>query len=203
MWVVLAIVTLVILVILVVVSLLCIPLQLVYYLHTDKTPKIRCRVVWFFGLVDKYLEKPVPIPGWEKVASLITGRHIYDTFTTSCKIFKIEGFFMRVKQLVEGIFCSMKVNDLKADLKIEIANPLYAGIAFAIAAPINMVLKRLPYEISIWPSFTTRYFLDGQAQIDFRTRPILFIPPLARFTFSKPAIKAFRILAAAKWKQKK
>jgi hypothetical protein len=199
MWVVLAIVTLVILVIL----LLCIPLQIVYYLDTDKTPKIKCRVVWFFGLVDRYLEKPVPIPGWEKAVSLITGRHVYDTFTTSFKILKIEGLFIQVKHLIEGLFGSIKVKELKADFKLEIANPLYAGVAFAIAAPINMLLKRLPYEISIWPSFTTRYVLDGQAQIDFSTRPILFIQPLARFTFSGPTIKAFRVLAAAKWKQKK
>jgi hypothetical protein len=203
MWVVLAIVTLVILVILVVVLLLCIPLQLVYYMDTGKTPKIRVRIVWLFGLVDRNMEKPLAVPKWEKVTSLITGRHVYDAIATSRKIFKIEGFFRQVIQLVKGLFCSMKVKDLKADLKIEIANPLYAGIAFTVAAPINMLLKRLPYEISIWPSFTARYFLDGQAQIDFRTRPILFIPPLARFTFSKPAIKAFRILAAAKWKQKK
>ncbi len=198
MWIAVTLISLALLIILV----LCVPIDVAFYICTHTSHKFRIRLIWLFGLVDKELEK-----GKEKTEKKIIKdkqRHRGGiSASTIFQILKTKGLITQLKQLVVDIFNCFKIKRLGADLVIGLDNPADTGLLFAIAGPVNNFLSSyFHYDISLQPSFDNEATLKGDLHGVIRSWPIRFIRPITRFIFSLPAFRVVKTLVATKWKRK-
>ena len=200
MWVIIILLSLIIILILI----LAVPLDLAFRINVQESPRLRMRLVWLFGLVHIDLNKKEeqspkskdPGKDKEKLKQNISA-------TTIFKILKIKGLSTQVKKLLKRIFSSFHIKELTANLRVGLENPADAGILYAYAIPVNLLLNSSSRcNINIWPSFDGEYNLKGFSHGTFRLRPLQLIPPLIRFALSSPGIKTIKA-AMIEWKRKK
>ena len=175
---------------------LCIPLDITISFDTRQKPKFSTRLRWLFGLVTSELagkEKPAdhkPRPERKKLE-----------FSTMLDILRTKGLARQFLRLIKRIFRRIKIRELAADLKIGLENPADLGLLFAFLAPLNLLIQYFsPHQIVLQPNFTEEVFLQGHAHATARLQPILLVPLLAGFAFSRPGFTTARKLILARWK---
>ena len=191
MWVIITLVSLSILIILV----LCIPLDLTFYVNISESPKFKGRLLWFFGLVDRDLKKAegkpkkkeIPVRVRQKPRQKISASTIF-------QILRTRGLFSQLRRLVVGIFRSFKVKELAANIKLGLENPADTAMLFAVTGTLNFLLSLLPYQINIQPSFDGDITFEAYLQGATRLWPILLILAALKFLFSLPALRVVRTL---------
>jgi hypothetical protein len=170
---------------------LCMPIDVVLRMDTEKKPKFSINIVWPFGLVNIEILKGGKYPPQHK-------HKPRDNFKTNFDILRTKGLLTRLIKLLRDILRCIKVRELDADLKVALDNPADTGLLFAFVAPLNLILRSFaPQKIRIEPSFDDT-FLKGYFQGKARLQPIRLIPPLLAFSFSMPAMKVFKSLLSNK-----
>lgn len=178
---------------------LCVPVDISLRFDTSQKPKFGIRLRWLFGLVTSELTG-------EKKPSDDTSKPEQKRleFSTILDILRTKGLASHFFQLVRNIFRKIKIKELAADLKVGLDNPADLGLLFAFLAPLNLLAHYLsPYPVSLQPNFTEEAFLQGHACATARLQPILLVPQIAGFAFSKPGLIVTRKLVLAKWKARK
>lgn len=183
--------------------LLCIPLDLALHFNTDIKPRLSIKLSWLFGLVKTEVRKK-----WKPEKERPTAEHKRrprDRDRDSRVIFeilRIKGMLSQIMRLLKGVFRRLKIRELVTNIKIGLDNPADTGLLFALIAPVNLLASFLPYPTKVEPSFSGDAFLQGNFSGVVRMQPIYLIPTLAGFAFSLPTIRAIKILALQKWREK-
>ncbi len=182
------------------------PLDVAFELEVYGRPKFTMRLRWLFGLVRKEVlrggerrEEEVRVIGEKRRRRerRITARTIF-------QILRIRGLLRRLKRLLKDIVSRIKVRELRVDFRVGLDNPADTALAFgAIGVATVFLGSSCPYEIRVWPSFDGDAVLEGYSHGRLRLWPIQLVIPFMRFALSLAALRAVKILVAAKWKRKK
>jgi len=203
LWVIVALLCLLLLILLI----LCIPLELILSITLNESPTYKLRLLWLFGLLDRELKKTPgepkqPTPK-EKVTKLRRKQKRWISLITIYRIARIAGLWQQLKQLAVGIFTSLKIRELTANLKLGLESPADTAWLFAIAGPANFFFSLLPHQhqITISPSFEGDLVFDASVHSIVRLWPILVVFALLKFVFSLPAMRVAVTFVAIRWKR--
>jgi hypothetical protein len=182
---------------------LSVPLDFVFDINTNKSPRFSFRLLWFFGLVDTDLKKPKSKPEQKKKAiGKKPKKRRGPKAGAIYRILQIDKLFSHVVRLLRGILNSFNIKELSANIRVGFDNPADTGWLFAVAAPTNFLFSYLPYDINFQPSFNNETILEGNLSGDIRLKPLKLISPIAGFVFSLQSIRILKILIS-EWKRKK
>lgn len=171
-------------------ALLSVPLEMSASYDSSRKPAFRLRILWLFGLVSRDLNKP----GTEKPTES-KRRRKRPRFSDMVKIISIPGLWGKFLKLVRDIFRRIKLKDLDINLRIGLDDPADTGLLFAAIWPLTY-FPWMPerYPVRLEPCFQEAMF-EGHALAELRIFPIMLIPAFCRFVFSRPAFKAWKIMA--------
>jgi hypothetical protein len=197
LWVIATIVSLIVLVVLV----FCIPLYMSFEMDTDRSPKFTMSLLWLFGLVSKELGKREKLKEKRGTAERMPKRRKKGLQTkTILRILRTNGLLRRLRRLLTDLISCLKIKELGANFRIGFDDPADTGMLFALIGPAILFLNLASrHPIRVTPSFEDETVFKGYFHGTLRLRPIQLIPPLVRFGFSLPAIKALKLLALRKW----
>lgn len=184
---------------------LCIPIELVFYVNTATRPKIRLRLVWFFGLISKELRHSEEKPKKKAISEHDTR---IDDWLQRIKfpldILQTKGLFRRVIIFVKKIVKCFHVKELAANLKVDLDNPADTGRLFAVLAPLNLAITYfLPYPVKIEPSFTGETIIAGYLNGAIKLIPIQIAASFIWFAFSLPFLRVAKKLIVFRWKTRR
>jgi hypothetical protein len=181
---------------------LTVPLDGVWRVDIYGRPRFSVRLAWLFGLLSKEVEKREKKPVEEKEAPegkprparKIPVRNIF-------RILRTKGLLKQVVTFLKDILSCLHFKKLEADLTVGFDNPADTGLLFACIGPTLLFLRPPPpHHIRVQPSFdpTCQGYLSGTV----RLQPIQLVPPLLKFTFSLPTIRAIKTLLLTRWKRR-
>jgi hypothetical protein len=179
----------------------CIPLYMSFQMDTDRSPKWRISLLWFFGLVSKEVGKREKLREKSETAERRPKRKKKGLQAkTILKILRTKGLLRRLRHLLTDTMSCLKIKELGANFRIGFDDPADTGMLFALIGPAILFLNLASrHPIRVTPSFEDETVFKGYFHGTLRLRPIQLIPPLVRFGFSLPAIKALKLLALRKW----
>jgi len=182
------------------VLLLSIPLDLSFRLGTGERPAVRFGLRWFFGLVKKDSARPENDAGRQKKrAAKAQGRKrgLHD-------LLGLAGWLPDVWPLLRGVLRRVRVEEVEVDLVIGLDDPadtaLFVG---SLRAPALLLPSSSSYAISIQPCFDDGVVFQGHARLVLRLRPILIVPPIARFGCSRSGRRLLGDLFLRRWRRKR
>jgi hypothetical protein len=182
-----------------VVLLLCVPLYFIVTIDSQSDVKFRARFIWLFGIIRRDIKKRKLQK--EGVTSRQTGKkHRKLHPETIFKLIKIKGIVNRISRLVMGIFRSIKIKSLTANLNVGLEDPADTASLFVLTGPVNALLHLLPYQITVWPTYNGDLTFNAYVYSTVRLYPVLLIPPLLCFIFSAPVFNIARVMVTAKRK---
>jgi hypothetical protein len=187
---------------LLIVLVLTVPLDGVWRVDIYGRLRFSIRLAWLFGLLSKEVKKrqKEPAEGKETLevkprpAKKMTARNIF-------RILRTKGLLKQLVTFLKEILSCFRIKKLEADLTVGFDNPADTGLLFAFIGPTLLFLKPPPpHQIRVQPSFdpTCQGYLSGT----IRLQPIHLVPPLLKFTFSLPTIRAIKTLVLTKWKRR-
>lgn len=207
MWVIIVLVGLLLLIILV----LSVPIDFGLNIHIHGKPRFSFRITWLFGLIGREFGKEKkepeierePVPQEKQLKKKGRRRGIHPDNRSILSILRTKGLLKQFVRLLKGIVRCLTFRDVKVDLNIGLTNPADTGQLFAMAAPVSLFLHSyIQHEINILPSFTGPG-IYGTVYGAARIQPIRLAMPVAMFVFSRPILKAAKILVTAKWTRRK
>jgi hypothetical protein len=187
-----------------VVLLLCVPFDLELQAEVHASPKYRVRWAWFFGLLSREIQTGKKGAG--KIAARPTGKgstlsEQIRRLKAMIRLLRTKGLLRQIKILLVDTRHKIRVRRLEADLTIGLDDPSETFWLFAIAQPVNLILRRYwPHHIRLTPSFAEPIF-DGHVVGAVRVFPILLAPPAIRFIFSPPAFRMLKMAVWNRWKR--
>jgi hypothetical protein len=188
---------------LLIVLVLIVPLDGVWRVDIYGRPRFSMRLAWLFGLLSKEVEKREKKAVEEKEAP--EGKPRPTKKMTASNIFRVlrtKGLLKQVLTFLKDILSCLRFKRLEADLTVGFDNPADTGLLFAFIGPALLFLRPTPpYQIRVQPSFdpTCQGYLSGT----IRLQPIQLVPPLLKFTFSLPTIRAIKTLVLTRWKRRR
>ena len=198
MWAIAALVGLVGLVI----CILCVPLDMDFRVDVYGRPKLRLKLAWLFGLVNKELSREKKKARKKKEAAEEKPKKKRRVgFGTILEILKARGLAGQFKNLLRGVIRAFRISQLEGNFRVGLDNPADTGLLLAVIGPVIHILNRsFPYRIRVQPSFTEA-ILEGFSSGNLSIRPIRLVPPLLRFVFSLATVRVLKILVLTKWKR--
>lgn len=200
MWVAIALTSLAVILVLV----LCVPLTITLHTRIYGRPELVLQISWFFGILNKELSGTRKEPGDKKKPS--GGRRMAEwrRLGTIYKILRIKGLLKQCRTLVWDVLASLSVSKLAIDLKLGLGNPADTGLLFAVLGPaIPFVKFPFPHEIRLQPAFSDEMVFQGFSQGKIRVLPIQLVPPVFKFAFSLPSLRALKGLVLSQWRKEK
>jgi hypothetical protein len=190
--------------ILVIILLLCVPFDFIVHIDTEARPRLSMNLKWFFGLVNKKIEKGRKRPGKakktrpeKKLKSPIDKKFFF-------KVLKIKGLFTQVKRLLKDSAFCIKIKELAINLTICPDNAADTGVLFALATPLRIFTDSFyPCKINISPVFESDSIIRGDFSGALRLQPIRLMIPTAKFFFSLPVLRLLGTFITSKWKKEK
>lgn len=184
------------------VFLLWVPLDFTLKASIREKSELKLKFSWLFGLVKSELPRARKEPAPDKKAPgpKKKRKRIFDP----CFLFKIartKGLTKNFLRLVKDVFRCLRFRELAADFRVGLGDPADTGMLFTVVGPA--VALAGPYvfsRVNIEPCFEEEPLLEGYSYGSVRLRPIRLIPPVIRFVFSRPALRAAWVLVAAKVK---
>jgi hypothetical protein len=188
----------IILLIVLIVGILSVPVDLTFKLQTSEFHKRRFQLSCFWGLLRFDLYKPVK-NGKAVVSRKPALKKKRLGAGTIFDILLVRGLFPSFLKLIRRVFRYSRLRHLKVDIVIGPEDPANFGYLYAFLVPVNYWLGKTPHHIVINPVFEGQLILEGAAEGEFRTYPILLLGSALAFTFSRPGIEVLRILRK-QWK---
>ena len=181
------------------IAILSIPFDILCHIEVYEKPKFRIRLKWLFGLLKKDIRAKKKPTKKKKKQKLGEGRKwLWAAF----RIIRIKGMLKELRRLVKGILNSLKIRELRVNLKVGLDDPADTAFLVGIINASRLFWKTsFPHEIDIRPDYEGQVFLEGYTHLTVRVLPIQIVASLLRFLFSWSTMKAMRILVVAKWKK--
>ncbi len=199
MWALITLASLIIIFILV----LSVPLDFVFDINASRSPSFRFRLLWLFGLVDTELKKT----GSKSEQKKKSGKEKPEKRKkiragTIYQVLQIGGLYDHIFGFFRGVLRSLKIKDLKVNIRIGLEDPSDTGLLFSITIPANYFFSYLPYDLSLQPSFDSETILEGNVKGDLQLKPIKLVSTTIKFIFSFQSIQILKIMIA-EWKRKR
>ena len=187
-----------------VIFVLCVPLDMDFRVDLYGRPKLRLRLVWLFGLVNKELSREKKKAREKKEAAEGKPKKKRRVgFGAVLEILKVRGLAGQFKSLLRGVIRSFRISQLEANFRVGLDNPADTGLLLAVIGPVTHILNRsFPYRIRVQPSFTEAV-LEGFSSGNLSIRPIRLVPPLLRLVFSLATVRVLKRLVLTKWKRQR
>jgi hypothetical protein len=179
--------------------ILTVPLEGVWRVDIYGRPRFSVRLAWFFGLLSKQVKKKQKEPAEPE------GKPRPSRKKPVIKVFRIlrtKGLLKQLVTFLKDILSCLRFKKFEADLTVGFDNPADTGLLFAFISPALLFLRPPPpHHIRIQPSFdpVCQGYLSGTV----RLQPIQLAPPLLKFTFSLPTIRAIKTLVLTRWKRRR
>lgn len=178
----------------VLVFFLSVPFDFQFRLEVYNKFKFRVRLIWLFGLVKKEFGRGKKKPDERKTER---GWSLFG-------FLRIRGLIGALLRLAKDVIKRIKIRKLEVDFDIGLGDP--ADTALFVGAfwlPVHILGPYIPYPVNVRPAFTEDLYLQGYADTAISFRPILFVPALLRFGFSRPGMRLLEMLIFRRWKKKK
>jgi hypothetical protein len=184
---------------LLIVLVLIVPLDGVWCVDIYGRPRFSVRLAWLFGLLSKQVKKkqkePAEPEGKPRPTRKIPVMNVF-------RILRTKGLLKQLVTFLKDILSCLRFKKLEADLTVGFDNPADTGLLFAFIGPALLFLKPPPpHQIRIQPSFDP--VCQGHLSGTVRLQPIQLVPPLLKFTFSLPTIRAIKTLVLTRWKRRR
>jgi len=172
-----------------VVLLLSVPVDLSFSLEVYGRPKFRARFSWLFGLLSRDIKgKKKGDAALKKAVKKKRGGG-----RKALRLLAIRGLIWRLKALVLGILRRLEFREFRMDFRGGFENPADSAMVFSLIWPAYLFLgPAFGRHVNLQVSFEGVAFLEGYCQGAVRLRPIRLTPPLARFIFSVPTLRAIK-----------
>jgi len=178
----------------VIVFLLSVPFDFQFRLEVYDKFKFRFRLIWLFGLVKKEFGQRKKERVERKAER---GWSFFD-------FLRIRGLLGGLLRLVKDVIKRVRIKNLAVDFDIGIGDPADTAIFVGgLWLPAYLIELFWSYPVSVRPAFTDDLYLQGYADAAISLRPILIIPALVRFGFSRPGRRLLGMLMFRRWKRKK
>jgi len=180
-----------------IVFVLSVPLEIRLELDTTAERRMKTRVYWLFGLMQRDLSETGRKPGKkERTKKKRKGPGIL----TIWEILSTRGLFAAIKKLVKRIFRRLHIIEFKLKMRIGFDDPADGGLVFATIGAVRPFMpQRERFEFFIQPELSDKSFVEGNGRCTLHVHPVALIPPILMFIFSIPVLKAGRTL----WKSRK
>ena len=190
MWVLIALAGLLALIIL----LLSVPIDLAFSLEVYGRPKFRARFSWLFGLLSRDIKgKKKKDAALKKAVKKKAGKKKRGGGRKALRLLTTRGLIWRLKALILGILRRLEFRDFRMDFRGGLENPVDSAMVFSLIWPAYLFLgPAFGRHVNLQVSFEGVAFLEGYCQGAVRLRPIRLAPPLARFIFSVPTLRAIK-----------
>ena len=181
------------------IAILSVPFDIICNIEVYGKPKFRISLKWLFGLLKKDIRAKKKPTKKKKKQKLGEGRKwLWAAF----RVIRIKDMLKELRRLVKGILNSLKIRELRVNLKVGLDDPADTAFLVGIINSSRLFWKpSFPHEIDIRADYEGQVFLEGYTHLTVRVLPIQIVVSLLRFLFSWSSIKAMRILAVAKWKK--
>ena len=192
MWVLIALAALLALIVL----LLSVPIDLAFSLEVYGRPKFKARFSWFFGLLSRDIKgKKKGEAALKKAVKKKAGKKKRGGGRKALRLLTTRGLIWRLKALVLGILRRLEFREFRMDFRGGLENPVDSAMVFSLIWPAYLFLgPSFGRHVKLQVSFEGVAFLEGYCQGTVRLRPIRLAPPLARFIFSVPTLRAIKRL---------
>ena len=175
----------------------CIPVDMTIKLERYGNLQTRVKLLWLFGLVHKDLRRGKKVSEEQK-------RRQQPSIAVMIEILKTRGFVRRVTRFMKEAFKSLRIKDLTAYFRIGLDDAADTGILFSIFSPAFSVCDFLrSYPVRLEPSFADEAVFEGYLNGTVRIWPIQLVPPMTRFVFSAPTMKAVKVFFAHRRRKRK
>jgi hypothetical protein len=177
-----------------VILLLFVPVNLFFHLDVYGRPRFKARFSWLFGLLARDItgrkkKETVPKTTVKKKA----GKKKRSGGRKALRALATRGIIWRLKALVLGILRRLEFRDFRMDFRGGFENPADSAMVYFLIWPAYLFLgPAFGRNVQLQVSFEGEAFLEGYCQGVVRLRPIRLAPPLARFVFSAPALRAIK-----------
>ena len=190
MWVLITLAALLALIVL----LLSVPIDLAFSLEVYGRPKFRVRFSWLFGLLSRDIEgKKKGDAALKKAVKKKAGKKKRGGGRKALRLLTTRGLIRRLKALVLGILRRLEFREFRMDFRGGLENPVDSAMVFSLIWPAYLFLgPSFGRHVNLQVSFEGVAFLEGYCQGAVRLRPIRLAPPLARFIFSVPTLRAIK-----------
>jgi hypothetical protein len=182
-----------------VILLLSVPVDLAFSLNVYGRPRFKARFSWLFGLLardvkgSKKDEAALKKAVTKKAVKKKAGKKKRGGGRKALRALATRGLIRRLKALVVGILRRLEFRDFRMDFRGGFENPADSAMAFSLIWPAYLFLgPSFGRHVNLQVSFEGVAFLEGYCQGAVRLRPIRLAPPLARFIFSVPALRAIK-----------
>jgi len=177
-----------------------IPIDLKFQFDSFQSPRFRCRIGWFFSLIELNLPAERRFPGKKKKRRKTERKSIggFSFFRLLSRPLLIRSmdFTWKIRRTIHW-------TRLRGDIKAGLGEPADTGILFGYFSAVLPLFdgsdeRRLRWE----PDFGDEPLLEGTSEGVARLRPIEIIPVVLAFIFSKPVLQAMRrgLRQWRKWK---
>ena len=190
MWVLITLAALLALIVL----LLSVPIDLAFSLEVYGRPKFKARFSWLFGLFSRDIEgKKKGDAALKKAVKKKASKKKRGGGRKALRLLTTRGLIRRLKALVLGILRRLEFREFRMDFRGGLENPVDSAMVFSLIWPAYLFLgPSFGRHVNLQVSFEGVAFLEGYCQGAVRLRPIRLAPPLARFIFSVPTLRAIK-----------
>ena len=177
-----------------IVLLLSVPIDLAFSLEVYGRPKFRARFSWFFGLLSRDIKgRKKKDAALKKAVKKKAGKRKRGGGRKALRLLSTRGLIRRLKALILGILRRLEFREFRLDFRGGLENPADSAIVFSLIWPAYLFLgPSFGRHVNLQVSFEGVAFLEGYCQGAVRLRPIRLAPPLARFIFSVPTLRAIK-----------
>lgn len=190
MWVLIALAGLLALIVL----LLSVPIDLAFSLEVYGRPRFKARFSWFFGLLARDIKgRKKGDAALKKAAKEKAGKKKRGGGRKALRLLATRGLVWRLKALLLGILRRLEFREFRMNFRGGLENPADSAMVFSLIWPAYLFLgPSFGRHVNLQISFEGVAFLEGYCQGAVRLRPIRLAPPLARFLFSVPTLRAIK-----------
>ena len=176
------------------VLLLSVPIDLSFRLEIYGRPRFKARFSWLFGLFSRDIKgRKKGDAALKKAVKEKAGKKKRGGGRKALRLLSTRGLIRRIKALVLGILRRLEFREFRMDFRGGLENPVDSAMVFSLIWPAYLFLgPSFGRHVNLQVSFEGVAFLEGYCQGTVRLRPIRLAPPLARFIFSAPALRAIK-----------
>jgi hypothetical protein len=191
-------------IILLIVIILSLPIDIIFSFNTQKSPHLSLHLKLLYGLFRVNLRgdrgKQDPRQEQKKTSQKPDKRFNPNVIVG---ILGIRGILRQVYILIRDLLRSSKIKTLDLNLKVGLEDPVDNGYLFTFIAPVNYLLARTPYDITLQTVFENELVLECDIYSKIRSFPILIAGGLLRFVFSSPGYQTVKLFMDREWQRKR
>lgn len=180
------------------VFLLFVPVEVTGRIELHGKPRLKMRLVWFFGWFDKELTRQ------DRPKKKKARKFDFRNLPQMLDIVRVRGLVRQAKDLVFDVILALKFSDMRAEYRIGLGNPACTGMLFGILAPAEFVINRFsPVQVDLRPSWEEKFVLEGDMEGKAKLLPVQLFIPVMKFIFSRAAFTTAVKVVRSKWRKKK